>query len=1090
MAAPGTEARQPTGKDERQTQREYIAAKRAAERDLVIPPPENIERRNACLANGELFLTTYFATTFFQAFTPDRSAMLKSIIDAARFGGDFALAGPRGEGKALALDTKLVTPAGFTTMGEVRVGDTLIDKEGRPTKVTFATGIQHNRECFRVTLTDGSEFTADADHQWLVNQRDIVGQKVTTTKKMRDRGLFYGKGHTGHRFTIDVAGEIKTKSKRLPMDPYVFGCWLGDGSTDGNEFTTADEDRDHFVGEFERAGFSISKNSRRKAGANCSTFCFGLGSTIGTKKLAKINRAIDDTGTVADRARRHGIPSATLHQAIKIGKRKTSAAVTLREMGARGTKAIPSDFLWGSAPQRLALLQGLLDTDGSISERGQVEFANKRRHIVDAVIWLVNSLGGKANQPREKIIKGESYYRITFTAHRQVFRLPRKAARVKHRRPLPIGIASIEPVDSVPVRCIQVDAPSETFLIGDRGIVTHNTRLAMYGGLYLMFAQLSTFPMIIGKSQTKAQNELKTIKERLQQNEMLIADFPEIGVPFKAVGAWSSRARMQTCARKSTNIEIAADHLIFPTITREQLGEDWPDDCEPVSKGQIFSSVGVDGPIRGTNYRDERPTLALMDDIENKETADSDTSIEKNEDIIEKDIGGLGGSGRRVSRVMLCTTQNRKCIAYKYTDRKQKPSWKGRRFRKMITPPDHMTMWDEYIEKRQSRADDDPDARAAFRYYRDNREMMDLGAVISNPYSFDKREAEDGEQIEISAIQAYYNRVADFGAEAVATEDDNDPPESIGPQGNGLTPAIVCTRQSGLDRLQIPGNATTITYGIDLGKYRCHWVGTAWWKGAGGVVFDYGVAEVYGTDTAMDADASIPMIYRALVNWRDELAATKIVDATGTERKIDATFVDSGTYTDAAYTFCREVGGTFHPSKGVGRYKSPKASDTILPANHLHASFLAQQKQWLWLLDTDHWKQWVHERFMTPTFDEDNLLRRGSLSIFQPGPGRRHMTFAQHICAEELLTEFKVGKGTNEYWHVHNKNNHWLDALYNAAAAAGGHGIELLSGPAIKLEAKQKGEETAKKRKKQNARRPNHGRRFKSRAGGWVKRER
>lgn len=628
----------------------------------------------------------------------------------------------------------------------------------------------------------------------------------------------------------------------------------------------------------------------------------------------------------------------------------------------------------------------------------------------------------------------------------------------------------------------------DSAIAGPRG--EGKTRLAIYGALYLILRGLSPFPMVIGKSQTKAQNELKTIKERLQQSELFIADFPEVGVPFKAVGGWSSRARMQTVGGIHTNIEIGADHLIFPTITLEQLPSNWPSNIVPASQGQIMSCMGIDGPIRGTNYRDRRPTMAILDDIEDKKSSDSDALIEQNEEKIEKDIGGLGGSGRRVSRIMLCTIQNRKCIAYKYTDAKLHPSWKGRRYRKMVKTPDRMDMVQEYLEKRIERASDDPDAREAFRFWRDNKEAIEKGCHVSNPYSYDSRIHADGEPLELSAIQAYYNNVADRGADAVATEDDNDPPEKAGPQGNGLTWEIVSNRISGLDRRQIPANASCITAAIDLGKYSCHWVIIAWWKGAGGCVIDYGVAEVSGTDTSMDNEASEPMIYRTLLNFRDELLNKRFVDAAGADRRVDSVFVDSGTFTDAAYEFVRQVNGApFFASKGIGNYRGKTTrTDKIVPGNHLHAAYQDSQRIWLYELDTSYWKQWVHERFLTPTFDEQNFLRRGGLSLFSAPNGKKHLSFAKHIVAEELVQEFKEGKGTKTYWNPVSDNNHWLDATYMAAAAAGANGIYLLSGTAAtpdgpQLEAKSVDKSKPKKTSKPASQQ--HGR-FKTRPGGWI----
>lgn len=617
-------------------------------------------------------------------------------------------------------------------------------------------------------------------------------------------------------------------------------------------------------------------------------------------------------------------------------------------------------------------------------------------------------------------------------------------------------------------------------IAGPRG--EGKTRLAIYGALYLMFADLSNFPVVIGKSQTKSQNELKTIKERLQQSEMLIADFPEVGVPFQEVGAWSSRARMQTVGGEHTNIVIASDHIIFPTIPRHCLHESWPDECEPVSKGQIMSSLGVDGPIRGTNYRDRRPTLAILDDIESKGSAESDTIIESNEDIIEKDIGGLGAGGRRVSRVMLCTTQNRKCIAYKYTDRTAKPSWNGRRFRKLVTEPTRMDLWDKYVELRINRdGESDPDARAAHVFYRDNKTSMDAGAHISNPYNYDTRKHNDGDSIELSALQAYFNRVADFGKEAVATEDDNDPPEEVGPQGSGITDALVRSRVNGLRHSQLPASTQCVTVGIDLGKYICHWVAVGWLNNGTGCICDYGVAEVLNTDSAMDSAAAEPAIYNALINWRSELQATEYVDASGARRNVDVVFVDSGAFTDAAYKFVNDVGGKpYFATKGIGNYREPTPKSNISIAHQAHASYLAGPKLWLYNLNVDYWKRYVHERFLTPTFDDNNQLRDGSLSLFQPEGSRKHISFSKHVVAEEWVSEFKQGKGERTFWTVHNRNNHWLDALTMATAAAGTLGVRVMQSQDKPKLAPQNVQRAKAMRKATSNRQPSR------RAGGWV----
>lgn len=618
-------------------------------------------------------------------------------------------------------------------------------------------------------------------------------------------------------------------------------------------------------------------------------------------------------------------------------------------------------------------------------------------------------------------------------------------------------------------------------IAGPRG--EGKTRLALYVALFLMISGRSVFPVVIGKSQSKAQNELKTIKEKLQQTKLFVDDFPEIGVPFKQVGGWSSRARMQTVNGQHTNIELAADHLIFPTID----GLDW-DSC---AKGQIIASMGVDGPIRGMNYRDQRPTIAIIDDMEDRESAHSDTLIEKNEDILEKDIAGLGASSERISRVMLCTIQNRKCIAYKYTDPKLKPSWRGKRFRKMVKPPERMDLVEKYIEMRKTRSINDPDAREAFRFWRDNQEDIERGHVISNPYSYSNKIHADGDPIELSACHSYYNRVADTSANDVATEIDNDPPAEVGPQGSGLTAEMVSSRKSGLQRGIVPFQASCLTCGIDLGKYNIHWVVTAWLHGGTGVVVDYGIHKVHGTNVDQNATEQIePKIYDALLDLHDRLKNRNYTDTAGVIRYLDCVMIDSGTYTNAPYEFCRQVGGVWHPSKGLPSYKPKKTVEgQRIASSHLHAERLPTENLWLYELDTDYWKTFVQEHFLVPTFDSENNLRRGSLSLYELIEGRTHSIYSSQIVSEEKQHEFVDGKGMKEFWYVHSEQNHFLDATSYASAGSEVCGIKLFGAPEIELQARQVTAETQKRPQAPAARQ--HGRsNIRREPGGWMNRVR
>ena len=215
-----------------------------------------------------------------------------------------------------------------------------------------------------------------------------------------------------------------------------------------------------------------------------------------------------------------------------------------------------------------------------------------------------------------------------------------------------------------------------------------------------------------------------------------------------------------------------------------------------------------------------------------------------------------------------------------------------------------------------------------------------------------------------------------------------------------------------------------------------------------------------------------------------EIAADLFVDATGTNRKVDKVFVDSGTFTNAAYEFCRQSRGIFYPSKGMNPFQQ-KTADTknIRAGSNIYASKLDNEDVWLYHLDTDYWKQFVHERFLTATFDENNMLRRGSLSLYHSEKSG-HRNYSRHIVAEQLLREFIPGKGEKVYWDKVHEDNHWLDATYMASAASESLGIKLFSASEITVEAKQR---QAAKPKVSQPKQQQHGQnRFRTRPGGWM----
>ena len=329
--------------------------------------------------------------------------------------------------EALALDTPIPTPTGWTTMGTLSEGDEVFGADGSPTRVVRALPTRLDTDCYRVTFKDGTSMIASDDHRWLVRPNVNVKWHVRTTREMFQ---------DGRRFFIPRPGARQTPGIDLPVDPYLLGLWLGDGSSGQSYIASGDEDVEQTREELAKRGIP----THAKRGTNA--WRIGISKKVGFG---------GDGGTEVSKA--------------------------LRALACyRGEKHIPDLYLAAGTEQRLELLRGLMDSDGCATAEGKCIFVGRRRLSEDAVV-LLRSLGQHVRMnfaPDARSKEGGSW-RIHFVASGiQPFSLPRKAAKVKQATRSTTPIVSIEPVDSVPVRCIEVEAEDHLFQAGESGMVTHN----------------------------------------------------------------------------------------------------------------------------------------------------------------------------------------------------------------------------------------------------------------------------------------------------------------------------------------------------------------------------------------------------------------------------------------------------------------------------------------------------------------------------------------------------------------------------------------------------------------------------------------
>lgn len=596
--------------------------------------------------------------------------------------------------------------------------------------------------------------------------------------------------------------------------------------------------------------------------------------------------------------------------------------------------------------------------------------------------------------------------------------------------------------------------------------------------LYCVLAGLVRFPLICAANGPLAEQMLNEIKDKAVHTPELVADFPEL-IPCCELDRVPARAANQTIAGMHTAAEWLKNQVIFPTVpnlfcpqcgqyaTEYEPGRLWyycqhmvrETDGRRVSwrdagcgrrfkfrgmfplSGAVIATRGLNSPIRGINVRDNRPDIVIIDDPETRESADSPLQTRNRERVIESDIGGLAGPDQKVSRLILCTTQNRESIAWRFTDREEKPAFNGIRQRLLAEPPERADLWTEYVElRRRDKTDGDRFARRAFAFYADRREEMDAGAVVTNPERFVSTLCPDGTPQQLSAVQFCYDVIADNGIEAFQTEYQNDPPEDENAVDE-LDPVVIRSRFSGYARRSIPDQTQFLTAGVDVGKRALHWTVTAWLRNGTGVICDYGVDEI--SRSGDDEQAIDAAIVRALDERRDlwhgeesNRAENAFTYDDGEFRRIDHVLIDAGYRTDAIYSFTRRAGRQYEPAMGYEKDSTTAFRGQNSKRSKFGDGFkLAKQAAGVWLvvMESIAWKRWIHDRFREP------VSAARALTLFELEGDRfrdDHTIFAKHITAEREAMVFKAGEAPRIKWENVNRSNHWLDSTYMSAVAA------------------------------------------------------
>ncbi len=342
--------------------------------------------------------------------------------------------------KGIWVNTPVPTPDGWIPAGMLEAGNTVFGADGRPCRVLRTYPVQY-RDCYRITFNDGSDLITD-DVQELPFVIAGKRPKVMTTSVAEAVNYVWSRGSRPQRqLRLYNSSALELPDRTLIVHPYVLGCWLGDGGVHGGAIGKPD---DELFDHIRSCGYEVSLPHGRRQFVRT---VYGLSTQL---------QRLDLQWRDPEQGRSHGRLA--------------------------GVKHVPQEYLRASRNQRLALLQGLMDTDGTWNRpRNRAVFTTTGKDLAESVAELVTTLGWKAHiAPHQSTGFGLTVteYYVEFTPEgSNPFRLSRKASLVRLEGSQVSGyriVRSIEPVPSVLTRCIDVDSPDHLYLAGEQMLPVHN----------------------------------------------------------------------------------------------------------------------------------------------------------------------------------------------------------------------------------------------------------------------------------------------------------------------------------------------------------------------------------------------------------------------------------------------------------------------------------------------------------------------------------------------------------------------------------------------------------------------------------------
>lgn len=468
---------------------------------------------------------------------------------------NFMMLGSRDIGKALRNSSIVYTNSGTKQIGDLVAGDEIFGDDGKLTKV-MKVYPQGKLQLYRLTFRDGRQVDACENHLWTLYKKDKLGtfktkELISTYKSSRNKSY---KNYNGveYNYFLPTISPVEFEEQKLPVDPYTLGILIGDGSlTQAVTFTTADDEIIKYI------PYEVKK--------------------LKAKYLYSINGLVP----------------------------------VIKELGLNvksENKRIPAIYKRASVHQRLALLQGLMDTDGCVSSTGNIEFSTSSERLADDVLDLCRSLGYIAKCVSRKTARLDNYRIYIFTSS-PIFKLERKLSRLKSKKThSKVALVNIEKIDVDYSTCITVDNDSNLFLTDGytpthnsysvSGLIAHNFIFSGAVSLTDLYNPQPTEILVGAEKSDKSGDILKKVRDALDLlpgkqtiytgmgektypapfnkryrgswdvNKEVVAEYKK-----KTQGAWSATGSKTSIKHRSFNADAFAAQGTRPTLlVLEEVG--------------------------------------------------------------------------------------------------------------------------------------------------------------------------------------------------------------------------------------------------------------------------------------------------------------------------------------------------------------------------------------------------------------------------------------------------------------------------------------------------------------------------------------